>query len=290
MATDDATDDARIRGARVSEAHVSEAHVSEALRMGDLRIEGMLPDASNATVRCLVDVDGHEVRCVYKPVRGERPLWDFPTGTLGRREVALAALAEAVGWQLVPPTVWRDDGPLGPGMCQLWVDVDDERTGEVIDVFVVGDLADGALPAGWREVVSGRDGAGRDVVVAHRDTDVLQRFALLDAIANNADRKGGHLIADASGRVWGIDHGVTFNVEPKLRTVLWGWVGAPIPDAHAAALARAREVVADPPHELATALDADEIAALRARVDALMRTGTFPQPSTDWPALPWPLF
>ena len=279
MATADAADDV--------------ARIHAALRFADLHIEGMLPDASNATVRCIVDVDGRDVRCVYKPMRGERPLWDFPSGTLGRREVAAAALADAVGWPLVPPTVWRDDGPLGAGMCQLWVDVDEGRTGDLVDVVLVADLVDGALPAGWREVVRGRDSEGREVVVVHRDDEGLQQLALLDAVTNNADRKGGHLIADAGGRVWGIDHGVTFNAEPKLRTVLWGWAGEPVPESHHDALARMQEVIADPPSDLATAfaaLDADELAALRARVNAILREGSFPSPGEAWLSLPWPLF
>ena len=289
MATADATDDAHL-----PDADLREAHVRDALRTAELRIEGMLPDASNATLRCIVDSGGRDVRCVYKPVRGERPLWDFRTGTLGRREVATVALAEAIGWQLVPPTVWRDDGPLGPGMCQLWVDADEERMRGIVEVFVAADLVDGSLPAGWREVVRGRDGDGREVVVGHQDSEALQRFALLDAVANNADRKGGHLIADANGRVWGIDHGVTFNADPKLRTVLWGWAGEEVTDAHLIALTHARDLLADPPRDLATALaaalDDDERAALRARIDRLLAEGRFPRPSDDWPALPWPLF
>lgn len=281
MTPDDATSVAQFR----------DAQVREALRDGDLRPEGLLPDASNTTVRCEVDLaDGTTITCVYKPLRGERPLWDFPDGTLGRREVATAVLADLVGWPLVPPTVWRADGPLGPGMCQLWVDADDSRMRAYVDVFAVDDLPDGDLPDGWRAIIEGRDGHGRHVVVGHRDDDTLQRFALLDAVANNADRKGGHLLADAAGRVWGIDHGVTFNAEDKLRTILWGWAGEPIPDAHAPALARAREVVADPPAEVAVALDADERRALRDRVGRLLTDGTFPLPSEDWPALPWPLF
>ena len=140
--------------------------------------------------------------CVYKPIRGERPLDDFPDGTLAYREAAAYVVSEAIGWSVVPPTIMRD-GPLGRGMVQLWIDVDQERN--VIDLIRAGDPA-------------------------------LRRMALFDAVINNADRKGGHLLPTADGHVYGVDHGVTFSPDPKLRTILWGWRGQPLDDSELATL------------------------------------------------------
>lgn len=253
-----------------------------ALARGELEIEGRLTRASNATFRCVVEVaPGVEVRCVYKPVRGERPLWDFPDSTLCRREVAAHDLAVALGWPVVPPTAWRDDGPAGPGMCQAWID-EVEEPGQVT-IAPAGDL-----PPGWLEVFQGEDGAGNAVALLHRDTMALRQVALLDAVMNNADRKGGHLLEDADGRVWAIDHGVTFSDEDKLRTVLWGWARQPLPDALLEPLSGVehREGFDRACAWLAPA----EVEALRGRIRRILRQRTFPVPSHDWPSIPWPVF
>jgi uncharacterized repeat protein (TIGR03843 family) len=227
------------------------------LRLGTLEIEGRLVDASNATLFCAVRGSGGDAHCVYKPVRGERPLWDFPDGTLAERELATYLVSEATGWGLVPPTVVRD-GPLGPGMVQLWVDVDDE-----VD-----------LPA-----------------LIRSDHPDLQRMVVLDAVVNNSDRKGGHLLPRPDGRVLGVDHGVTFHVDDKLRTVLWGWRGRPLPDEAVAVLSELRaRLEGDLAGALARLLTADEVRATVARVDRLLETCLHPEPSPDWPAIPWPPF
>ena len=253
-----------------------------ALGGGDLTVEGRLAGASNAAVRCFVEVaPGIEVRCVYKPVRGERPLWDFPDGTLCGREVAAFEMCTALGWSIVPPTVWREDGPAGPGMCQAWIDIEPGRS--VVDVLDPAEIADG-----WLRVFEGFDGSGQPVVLVHQDSAPVQRVALLDAVINNADRKGGHLLCDASGRLWGIDHGVAFSDEDKLRTVLWGWAGQPIPDDLLGALDAAEQ---HPAFERAlTWLLEEEVRALRARIHRLKEEGRFPIPAGDWPAIPWPVF
>ena len=195
---------------------LADARLPELLAHGGLTVEGRLTDASNATLRCEIAVEGEEaLTCVYKPVAGERPLWDFPEWTLTRRELAAHALSEAAGWHLVPPTVWREDGPGGPGMCQLWID-EDARSAKVAVVRT------GRVRPGWLHVLDAEDGSGRPVSLVHADEPDLQRMALFDAIANNADRKGGHVLTDEMGRTWAIDHGVTFSVDEKLRTVLWG--------------------------------------------------------------------
>lgn len=225
------------------------------LRHGELELEGRLLDASNATLYCTIrwrDLDGC---CVYKPVRGERPLWDFPDGSLAEREVAAYEVSSATGWDIVPPTVLRD-GPFGIGMCQLWIEVD-----ESVDLSV---LARSKHPG-------------------------LRRMALFDAVINNADRKGGHLLPTHEGHVYGVDHGVTFHVEDKLRTLLWQWRGRRIAAEERETLTQLRDD-AGLLNRLTELLTPNEVAAYDRRLERLLLTGVFPQPSGDWPAIPWPPF
>jgi uncharacterized repeat protein (TIGR03843 family) len=220
-------------------------------------VEGRLLDASNATLYCTTTLDGVSATCVYKPVRGERPLWDFPDGTLAGREVATYLVSEATGWDLVPPTVHRD-GPFGPGMCQLWIDVD-----ETIDLQAL----------------------------ARSDHPDLRRMAVLDAVVNNADRKGGHLLPTVEGRVLGVDHGVCFSTQDKLRTLLWQWRGERLTDEAIEVLSRLRAdlegALLDQLHEHLTRR---EVRSTIARVDRLLTGRVHPMPSEDWPAIPWPPF
>jgi uncharacterized repeat protein (TIGR03843 family) len=227
------------------------------LRDGDLQVEGRLIDASNATLYCSATLDGTTAAVVYKPVQGERPLWDFPDGTLAGREVSAYLVSEATGWDVVPPTVLRD-GPFGTGMCQLWIDVDEQV-----------DLAD----------------------LARSDHPALRRMAVFDAVVNNADRKGGHLLPTASGHVHGVDHGVCFSTEDKLRTLLWQWRDDPLPDEAVEVLSRVRAELEGPLGEaLAEHLTVSEVRATTTRVDRLLATRRYPLPSPDWPAIPWPPF
>ncbi len=253
-----------------------------ALEGADLQVVGQLADASNLALLCQVPTADGLRRCIYKPVAGERPLWDFPGAALAAREVLTAQLAAALGWDLLPTTVWRADGPHGPGMCQEWV--------EAVEPWPVGLFTEDALPPAWRAVAEGRTADGSLVVLAHEDSADLQRLAVLDAIVNNADRKGGHVLRDAAGRLRGIDHGVTFHAEPKLRTVLWGWAGDPLPEAVLAEVGAGREaalaVVADGLEE--EWVTEAEAVATAGRVDELVRAGRFPMPGADWPSLPWP--
>jgi hypothetical protein len=237
--------------------HVELDAVLRLLRNGELSVEGRLVDASNATLYCTAMLDGVAAAVVYKPVRGERPLWDFPDGTLAGREVSAYLVSQATGWDVVPPTVMRD-GPFGPGMCQLWVDVDESV-----------DLA---------------------ALARSRHPD-LRRMAVFDAVVNNADRKGGHLLPRPDGRVQGVDHGICFSAEDKLRTLLWQWRGQRLTDEAVEVLSSVRAQLegplGEPLHELLTVT---EVRATVARVDRLLRTGRHPHPSQDWPAIPWPPF
>jgi uncharacterized repeat protein (TIGR03843 family) len=254
--------------------------LARALAHGELMVVGRLPDASNVALLCEVVVAGERRRCIYKPTAGERPLWDFPGAVLAGREVLAAEVARCFGWTLVPETVWRDDGPAGPGMCQEWVE---GGGAEPVGLFRVGEV-----PSGWREVAEGSGRGGWPVVLAHADEPDLQRMVVLDAVLNNGDRKGGHVLRRPEGIVVGVDHGVSFHVDPKLRTVLWGWAGDPMPgwlrDELAAGAQGAREAFPTGP----AGLSRGEVRAAETRLDRLVRTGRFPLPKGDWPTLPWP--
>ncbi|MET9843558.1 SCO1664 family protein [Streptomyces ossamyceticus] len=253
------------------------------LAEGELTVRGQVREASNAVLYCSVSYEGREAACVYKPVAGERPLWDFPDGTLAQREVAAYEVSEATGWGLVPPTVLRE-GPYGQGMCQLWIE---GVPGSELLALVDGEEAG----EGWKAVGLAEVGDGRTALLVHADDRRLRRLAVLDAVINNADRKGGHLLPAAEDRLYGIDHGVTFNVENKLRTLLWGWAGEPLTDEAVDVLKRLRDALGDGGEltaKLAPLITAAELDATRGRVAALLRTGRHPEPSGEWPAIPWP--
>jgi uncharacterized repeat protein (TIGR03843 family) len=261
---------------------LSETDALELLRRGRMEIEGRLVDASNTTLRATLDLDGVTGRCVYKPVRGERPLWDFPDGTLAGREVSAYLVADATGWNCVPPTVLRD-GPMGPGACQLWID--EPEDGDAVLGFVPPD----ELPAGWHRIMRAHDSDGTPYLLAHADDPRLARLAVFDAVVNNADRKGGHILSTMDGQIRGVDHGVCFNVEPKLRTILWGWIDDPLPEEAVEVLGKLRaELLGELGDALGEHLTITEVDQIGARIDALLTAGRFPTPSDDWPAVPWP--
>ncbi|MEV7202933.1 SCO1664 family protein [Streptomyces griseoluteus] len=259
------------------------ADAAELLAHGELTVRGRIRDASNAALFCTVALDGREATCVYKPVAGERPLWDFPDGTLAGREVAAYEVSRATGWDLIPPTVLRD-GPYGEGMCQLWIEVSTDA--ELLA------LAEGEEAGpGWKAIGLADVGEGRTALLVHADDDRLRRLAVLDAVINNADRKGGHLLPTVAGHLYGIDHGVSFNAENKLRTLLWGWAGEPLTEQAVGVLASLRDSLAEGATlaaKLAPLLTPAEIEATRARVDSLLATGRHPEPTGEWPAIPWP--
>lgn len=247
---------------------------------GELELVGRVTVASNATFVGRIG----QAAVVYKPVAGERPLWDFPDGTLARREVAAFAVSEELGWGVVPRT-WLREGPLGPGMVQLWQEPDpDQDPVDLVDATAVP-------AAGWRTVLRGSDPAGRAVALVHEDSAALRRMAVFDVLVNNADRKGGHVLPLPDGRRLGVDHGVTFHVEPKLRTVLWGWVGEPLEADEVAGVERVRAGLGGALGDrLAGLLEDEELDALAARCDRLLVDGVFPEHDSDMPAVPWPLF
>lgn len=305
------------------------------LARGVLTVRGRIPDASNAVLFGEVEHEGRTVPCVYKPVAGERPLWDFPEGTLAQREVAAYEVSRATGWDLIPATVLRD-GPYGEGMCQAWVGevpspeqerepdaygqptpeepgltVSDgeesvlEETGEESDEETDEESApeeDGERPLlalvegeepgeGWKAVGFAEVGPGRPALLVHADDERLRRLAVLDAVINNADRKGGHLLPVPGGRLYAIDHGVTFHADDKLRTLLWGWAGEELTAEAARVLRRLSADLADGAPlaaRLAELITGVELEAVRKRTAELASSGRHPMPGGDWPAIPWP--
>ena len=247
---------------------------------GELELTGRITTASNATF--LGEIDG--VTVVYKPIAGESPLWDFPDGDLASREAAAYLVSECLGWNVVPRT-WLRDGPMGPGMAQLWQDADPEQ--DAVDL-----VAADAVPAqGWRQVLEGRDENDRLVALIHEDSAALRRMAVFDIVVNNADRKGDHILAMPGGHRHGVDHGLTFHADHKLRTVLWGWIGDELSADELAGIDTVRAALAaDLGDALAVLLTPAELAALAARCDRLRADARFPAPEGEMPAVPWPLF
>jgi uncharacterized repeat protein (TIGR03843 family) len=227
------------------------------LSHGSLSISGRLVDASNATLYATCEVKERTLTCIYKPIAGERPLWDFPDGTLANREYLTFLMSHWLGLHIVPPTVLRD-GPYGTGMVQLWIDIDESV--DLMEFF-------------------------------KEDHAELRKIALLDLITNNTDRKIGHLIPTADGRVFGCDHGVTFHEEDKLRTVLWQWSSQSFSEGELEILRLAALLLGAEKRDVVLGLiEEEELEAALSRIDRALKAGTFPEPSEDWPAVPWPPF
>ena len=250
------------------------------LLTAELTLTGRITTASNATFLGSIG----DAAVIYKPVAGERPLWDFPDGVLAHQEMAAYLVSEILGWNVVPRT-WLRDGPLGEGMVQLWQETDLAQN-------AVNLVATGEVPkTGWKQVLEGQDENGSMVALIHEDSPALRRMAVFDVLVNNADRKGDHILAMEDGHRHGVDHGLTFHSDHKLRTVLWGWLGDPLTSEELDGVDRLSEALhGELGHELTDLLSADEIAALAARCTRMRSSGRFPAPSGEMPAVPWPLF
>lgn len=263
----------------------------EVLRRGELTVLGRIRSASNATFLCESTLDERSVHCVYKPISGEHPLWDFPDGTLAGRELGAYLVSTQLGWNIVPYTIIRD-GPAGPGMLQLWIQQPGDLFGndpqpgpDLVDLFPADKRQPGYLP-----VLRAYDYAGDEVVLMHADDVQLRRMAVFDVLINNADRKGGHILCSLDGHVYGVDHGVCLHVENKLRTVLWGWAGRPVDDETLEAVVALAEALDGPLADaLAGKITRAEIAALRRRTQALLADPVMPGPNRHR-AIPWPAF
>ena len=230
--------------------------ISDFLAHGPLAITGRLVDASNATLFGSITYEDHTLNIIYKPIAGERPLWDFPDGTLADREFAAFIFSNLAGFNCVPPTILRE-GPAGLGMVQLWIDVD-----ESIDL----------------------------AKFFGSDDPALRRLAIFDACINNTDRKIGHLLPEEGGHLFACDHGVTFHVEDKLRTVLWQWAGDTLTDDELENLKRVVDLVRSKEELFTAHITQDEYVALVMRIERLISEGVMPLPSDEWPAIPWPAY
>ena len=250
------------------------------LATAELALTGRITTASNATFLGSIG----DVEVVYKPMAGESPLWDFPGGSLAYREVAAYLVSQALGWDIVPRT-WLRDGPLGEGMVQLWQEQDPGQRAVAL-------VATNNVPeTGWKRVLEGQDETGQVVALIHEDTPELRRMAVFDIIVNNADRKGDHILAMAGGHRHGVDHGLTFHCDHKLRTVLWGWLGDALTAQERYGIDRVSEGLGgELGRNLADLLSAEEVASLDARCARLRLSGRFPAPDGEMPAVPWPLF
>jgi uncharacterized repeat protein (TIGR03843 family) len=236
----------------------STKEIIDLLEKGRVEVLGLLPYSSNYTFLARVGSGDSTILAVYKPRRGETPLWDFPPGTLAAREVGAFMVSEAAGWNIVPPTVLRDEAPLGPGSLQVFIEHDPER-----HYFVLMD----------------------------DHSDELRRFAAFDVVVNNADRKAGHVLEDSGGRLWAVDHGLTFNTEPKLRTVIWAFAEEPLDKELRTPLETLGATLSEDSGlggRLAKLLSREEADATLARVEDLLVEDRFPAPGPNRP-LPWPL-
>jgi uncharacterized repeat protein (TIGR03843 family) len=231
-------------------------HSIDVATRGDLEITGRLVDASNATLFGTVTLGSESFEVIYKPVAGERPLWDFPDGTLADREYAAFLLSDLTGFNLVPPTILRE-GPAGFGMVQRWIDIDDSIN--LAEFF-------------------------------GQDLPALRELALFDSIINNTDRKIGHLLPSVDGHLFACDHGVTFHSEDKLRTVLWQWAGDDLTSQEISKVKSVAERVSNNPDLFAPHITSVEYLSLQARISRLLDEAKMPSPSDDWPPIPWPAY
>ena len=227
--------------------------IEQVISHGLLKVEGRFVDASNATLYAVVEFEEQSVPVIYKPIAGERPLWDFPDGNLASRELATYLLSHALALHLVPFTLLRE-GPFGPGMVQQWIEI-----AEDIDV----------------------------VNLANSNHPKIREMALFDAIINNTDRKYGHILPTNSGEIYGCDHGVTFHEDPKLRTVIWQFASQEFSQSEIQLLNIAANLADE---VVAPLLSKAERVALISRIAGLLAIKAFPEPSEDWPPVPWPPF
>lgn len=259
-----------------------EATVRHVLTEGALEITGRLTDASNLTLLANSSADGIDIECVYKPIRGERPLWDFPDGTLAHREVGARRIAEYAGWDCVPLTIMRA-GPYGAGMVQRWID---QPTGsrDLVDLVPAK-----RVPKGWLPIMQAVDTNGADVAVVHADVPELKLLAGFDVVVNNADRKGSHILVPGDGRVLGVDHGLCFHSDDKLRTILWGWAGTALPPSVVDGLDRlATGMKGNLRAEMEGYLTVVEVDMLALRIDYLVMEPVYPMPPRGRSPIPWP--
>ena len=252
------------------------------LLSGEIEIEGLIPDSSNGALKVLVSDDKQNIHAILKPEVSIRPLWDFPALDLNNREYATYLLDRELELNYVPETVMRNVNGIGNSLIQEWVEESDN------DLIIVKSPDD--IPEDYLKVLQGYDELNKLITLAHKDDRDLRNLCLFDLVINNADRKGGHLLMDSDHKMWAIDHGVSWHQESKIRTVLWGWIGADFNKEDLNLLEKAKDILQTWKEQEFDYLSKIEIGQAIIRTEELLKVNAFPQPGNQWPAVPWPIF
>lgn len=243
---------------------------------------GRITTASNGALLLKSQDSKDQIRAIFKPKIGIRQLWDFPKDDLIERELASYLLSKASGFNFIPASVMREIHPFGEGMVQYWI--------EAAEVSAVKIFSPKKIESGYREVLQANDAAGQLVAVATLESEWIDALTVFDAVINNADRKGSHILTDQNNQLWAIDHGVTWHAESKLRTILWAQAGENFNENQLAILEKFEQALNQEYLNLTKLVAEEEVVAALHRLVLLKKTGAFPRPSQDWPVIPWPIF
>ena len=256
--------------------------IQSLLSTGEIEIEGLIPDSTNGALKLLITKGDEQIAAIAKPDVSIRPLWDFPNMDLNKREYATFLFDRKLELGFVPETVIRDISGIGIALVQHWIR-------ETENDLVIVQSPDN-IPKSYLRVLQGYDELNKLITLAHKDDQDLRKLCLIDLIINNADRKGNHLITDGNNKMWAIDHGVSWHEEPKIRTVLWGWINQEFNDGDLDLLSLAKSTLEDWLANDFQYLENSEIECALERLDELVKNKRFPAPGSEWPAVPWPIF
>jgi len=256
--------------------------IKSLLSTGEIEIEGLIPDSTNGALKLLITKGDEQIAAIAKPDVSIRPLWDFPNMDLNKREYATFLFDRKLELGFVPETVIRDIAGFGNALVQHWIRETEN------DLIIV--QSPDNIPKSYLRVLQGYDELNKLITLAHKDDQDLRKLCLIDLIINNADRKGNHLITDGNNKMWAIDHGVSWHEEPKIRTVLWGWINQEFNDSDLDLLSLAKSTLEDWLANDFQYLEMSEIECALERLDELVKNKRFPAPGSEWPAVPWPIF
>lgn len=256
--------------------------IQSLLSTGEIEIEGLIPDSTNGALKLLITNGDEQIAAIAKPDVSIRPLWDFPNMDLNKREYATFLFDRKLELGFVPETVIRDISGIGNALVQHWIRETEN------DLIIV--QSPDNIPKSYLRVLQGYDELNKLITLAHKDDQDLRKLCLIDLIINNADRKGNHLITDGNNKMWAIDHGVSWHEEPKIRTVLWGWINQEFNDGDMDLLTLAKSTLEDWLANDFQYLENSEIECALERLDELVKNKRFPAPGSEWPAVPWPIF
>ena len=256
--------------------------IKSLLSTGEIEIEGLIPDSTNGALKLLITKGDEQIAAIAKPDVSIRPLWDFPNMDLNKREYATFLFDRQLELGFVPETVIRDIAGFGNALVQHWIRETEN------DLIIV--QSPDNIPKSYLRVLQGYDELNKLITLAHKDDQDLRKLCLIDLIINNADRKGNHLITDGNNKMWAIDHGVSWHEEPKIRTVLWGWINQEFNESDLDLLSLAKSTLEDWLANDFQYLEKSEIECALERLDELVKNKRFPAPGSEWPAVPWPIF